>query len=517
LANAVVTYVLKLGGDLAARLPSVAANLDRVQRSMSAAATSAAALGSKGRAGLNSFGEGTLQAAEGAGKALAGMAALGVGIDYVLRLNKQYERSSNRLIEVVKDLGVEIADTFGPTAKQFLDNFGIGLAYIGTLITRSIIPSFKLLKEVMKSFTETEMSPLAKAWSGDYAGAFLDIVEPEKRGVGSQNAPIDTAGIDKALSELKDAHKDALAAAKEAWVNVKTDANPGVKSPALIKGQGDVLAGWQAALRETLFTAVNSAVASAAQAGVAHRAGMRRFDAGVVDPVNDAASGSLSALGGIDYDKMARSMRAGVAAGGINQVKDTLSGGFTGLLSALGPAGAIASAAITLLRDLPEMANHILDALLQTFITLPKRIAEFAGQFIPRLIRELPKILEGLVTLAPLIIAELVKAVPAILQAFGEMLVNALRDLFSFGGNGKVFGDPKDYTRQERTRMVASAAVAQASSGGNRLNRSSARGEGGVTINAVVHAPDPRAFAEQLRRVQGPYGTRVRLDPYGVS
>lgn len=517
MSSTLVLYTLNIAGNLQAAIPKLSASLSTLKdRATAAGAAVTSSLGSA-RTKMNELGTATGEVAEGAGKALAGMAALAYGVDQVLRLNREYEHASNRVVQVVKDLGKTIADTFGPKVKGFLDDFGIGLAYIGTLITKSIIPSFSLLRSVVAAFAKTEMSPFLKFAAGDYKGALLDIVEPEKRKVGVQNgAVIDTKEINEALKALASAHKEALEAAKKAWINVQNDANPGGVKSTLISGNGDVLSGVQSALREAIFGGIAAGIQQARD-GRAIAAALSKTAGNVAA----SGAGALAALGSIDYAKMGNTLKVALAASGINTLHEDLAGGLQGVLGAAGPYGAAVGAGISILQDLPGMGRELIGQVVDTLTELPGQIGEFLQEVIPELIQSLPTIVAAFVSLIPILIAETLKAIPLIVKAFIDMFVQAITDALSFfkgdGVSHPFFRDDPDQRAGFHSAGIKlpgdpgyNPATGMRGRGGGR-----SRGGGGISIGAIhVHGiQDERRFSDRLRSRLGSYGLGFSLDP----
>lgn len=524
-------YTLSTGGNLEEALPSLSAKLTTLRdKALGAAAavkgglTSAAA---SARAGLNSIAESAGQAAEGAGKVLAAMALLAYGTNAILKANDDWAQSVARLQKTLEDLGETVADTFGPDASKFIDDFNVGLAYLGDLAARGVGPALAGLRSILASFREMpEVKFLLKLAQGDLAGAFLEVV-------GEGEPPNLKPYVDQLIAAykgLQDAHTDAMNHAYTVFKRIKD----GVSD---IEGKTKEV---DTPLGKALDPVVDALLKLSFQ----------------IDRMPDIVQGLTDAV--VPMQQIIQDLTIGLAAGAVNQANDALSGGLTGILEAFGgPLGSLVAAVLGLLKNLPDLAAGLMGEVIALVTDLPNQLGNLLGVVLPNIIAYgIPQLITGFVTLIPRLVLGIIGAIPALVGAMVNLipqlladLVIELKGLFSYVFGGQFFREMGEAVGAAVQQLVASLNVLGIGGGAqaqehkflgvkipffdkfqdsagtvtrtglavvHRGEQISGRGGGGgVTIGAIhVHGvQDPRRFVEQLRNQLGAYGLGLSLDP----
>lgn len=214
MATATVLFVMRAGGDLASKLPSMSAQVQKLGQAALATKAAVVSMASSARSGFNDAAEGAKNAGEGAAKAGAAFAIAGLAVHTLLKDQQDYQQASARLISTVKDLGKTISEALGPSVADFLDRFTVGLSYIGTLATGVIGPAFTVLAQLFGKFSERVVESL-KAWkmimTGDFSGA-ADVL------AGHANAMQEIVDIAKSgFAEIGEVQRKAFDAAFATW------------------------------------------------------------------------------------------------------------------------------------------------------------------------------------------------------------------------------------------------------------------------------------------------------------
>lgn len=230
-----------------------------------------------------------------------------------------------------------------------------------------------------------------------------------------------------------------------------------------------------------------------------------------------------------------------------------IQGGLTGILSALGPEGALAAAIVQVVSNPAEMLSGIVaevDQLLEGLLvelvpalleaipalvdSLLVKLPELIPGFVQALVTLIPKLISAILQAVPAIVAGLVEAFPALVMAliegfvenlrtlfvelpvaFAKAIGQAIANLFKFGKKKKdeAPSEPVEMSfasggRVDRTglalvhrgeRIVPPSGVGSQAT--ERARMTSGGGGGPVTINiSGVIASDVDAFVRQLRR-----------------
>jgi hypothetical protein len=173
---------------------------------------------------------------------------------------------------------------------------------------------------------------------------------------------------------------------------------------------------------------------------------------------------------GIDLEKWAEETQRALTLDGIQQGIDqwgsALQGGFTGVISMLGPQGAIAASIIELLPDLSNMLTSAMDQAIGFIQDLPTILEDLLSDGIPTLIENIPELVIGLAesiddiivaivsSLDDILIAlmmlpfEFVKAQLEMLKELGKMIGEAFLDAIKWIGEaiGNLFTGDKSKT-----------------------------------------------------------------------
>jgi hypothetical protein len=263
------------------------------------------------------------------------------------------------------------------------------------------------------------------------------------------------------------------------------------------------------------------------------------------------------------------------AMSAVSNIAGALQGGLGGILTALGPAGAIAATVIELLpqlstliddaveqafgfvRDLPGILETLLsETLPDLLVDLPDLVSEIVGsidEIVLAIVAAAPELILAVATLPLRIMVEFYKAIPdmvrGFIDGFGQMLRDmweAVKEFFSnlFRGDkskttgtnildGRLFGldiSPDDQgwfgafkgdggggSSRRLTQDTGDLARSQSSQMSQVLQRGGNAQTVNVQIGTVVGNNEEamRQIADGLRRQLGSYGIGTSLDPVG--
>lgn len=552
-SSATVLYVLEVAGNMAQSLPQIAGGLDAV-RTKAQAATSAVGGGLKagigaGRQALNEFAEGAQKALEGVAKVGGSLAIMAAGVNVVLQRNVAWQESTARLVTELGKLGDSIADALGPTAARWLDAFTLGLVAIVTFLQNAVVPAFTVLADLfdaVKTGLVEWITLVKKILAGDFKGAFDSVFEAQRRQIGD---------LKQAWSDAQEGFESAKAAALDAAKATYGRATDG-KSDIGIKSvsytdAAKVFQDLQRELRRALDLLHDKALPALEKAQ------------GPAQAMADELPGLVAR---IEQGLKAAALQN--AAGAVAGFGAAAQGGLAGVASAYGgPIGALVGAILGLVEHLPDLIGGLVDEAAFIFVGLPDMLAEVIGQVLPAILTDqVPKIIAALPLLTTSLGFAILRSIPALVGALIQVIPKAaaefvrairlmLTDLFSgslwssFGrrivdgfkgalaafnqigddlgihlgakasGHKSLFGIhiPK---LDEGGRIVRSGLV-YAHQGeeylgapGSRAQRASSSARGGPIYNiASLTIGDIRSIADQLRRGRGSYGIGLKIDP----
>lgn len=402
MAAAAVLYVLKLGGDLAGKLPSLSAGLRRAGEAALHAKANVVALGSAGRSSLNALGDHGKQAAEGAFKAAAGFAAAGFALHTVLAHQQDYEQSVARLRISAQALGQDIADAIGPGVASFIDRFTIGFTYLGTLLTGTIGPAFTTLIEVVGIFADRVAESL-KAWkliaSGQFSAA-AEILAGHKAALGDI---VDSAK--EGFAAIGKAQEGAVDAAFAAW---RRQAD-GIKDVFLtIEDQAKA-----AEARHKALVAAAGTTPGAGYSGRGVAPGIRSYEDKVADGTISTGQGS----GSEGWEPV---------ASGVDKATEVLGNvemGVSGILEMIPLYGKFLAGIWDFVSHMREISINIIDEITSFFSTLGDQTASTITEIPAMLIRALPKIITGIATLIPEMVLAFIAQTPVFTAAVVEAII----------------------------------------------------------------------------------------------
>lgn len=381
MAATAVLYSLKLGGDLAAKLPSLSAGLQKVGRSAQETTASVAAAGTSLR-GAAQQGE---QASAGLFRAAAAFTFAGVAIHQTLKSNEEYQQSTVRLVNELGRLRASIADAIGPGVAKFIDSFTIGLTYIATLVTGTVGPAFTTLMGIVDIFTERVGESL-RAWklifAGDFAGA-AGIIAGHKEAFQAilAEAKLGFNAIDKARDT-------AFTAAFNAWREQ-------------VDGIKDVADG----VRQTVAETKAIAVAPPPQARITSSTSIAP-DQATVTPVVSGLDKATAVLEGMGTDTAS-------------------------ILKMIPVYGQFLSAIWSLVSQMEATSKNVMRELIDFGTNLDDQLDATITQIPDMLIRALPDLVASLITLIPRLILDLVASGPLLFASLIEALIDMPKTIAS--------------------------------------------------------------------------------------
>jgi hypothetical protein len=265
------------------------------------------------------------------------------------------------------------------------------------------------------------------------------------------------------------------------------------------------------------------------------------------------------------------------AAATVGNVVGALDGGMTGILSALGPAGAIAATIVDFLPRASEVLTGVMDQAMSFVADLPQMLQSLLSEGLPTVIGNIDDLVIGIIgSLDDIVIAivgslddlllavvrlpiELVEGLIGMLGDIGEMILNAfvgafgavweaIKEFFSglfkgdktkttgtnlldgrfFGadlspldGGGGMFGGLTAAFKGVGDKGATQGGGDMARSQADQMSRVLGRGGAvpGVTLNVGTIVGNTEEAARQLtdimRRQQGAYGIGTSLEPMG--
>lgn len=390
MSAAAVLYTLKLGGDLADKLPSLSSGLRKVGQAALDTKAAVASIGSGARSGLASVGEHGKTAAEGVFKAAAGFAALGYATHSVLKSNEQYEQSTARLMIASQKLGTQIADALGPSVAKFIDSFTIGLVYIANLMGGVVGPAVSTLSNVVGRLTDALGHSLT-AWkriaTGDFSGAaesikanhaaLFGLVDDVKEGF---------AGIDKARD-------DAFKAAFEAWRRQ-------------VDGIKDVVGEIQKSYAD-IVTTISGIRSTQLQGFVEQAPGGIPMGQQVTDHIEVTPDTGLQTQQVNETKNVVE---------GVTGVTTAIQGGATAMLAMMGPWGAMIAGIFTVMQNLSNIVESTNQMAIDTLRNFSSQFKDVVGRLTRDLLDALPQMITDFSTLIPEMANSILESMPEIIE-----------------------------------------------------------------------------------------------------
>lgn len=525
MAAVTVQYILKLGGDLASKLPSLTSGVKALGSAAKNTASSVAAVGSAGRAGLNRLGETAGQAAEGALKAAAGFAALGFATHELLRHNDEYEQSFTRLRIAAQDLGTQISDTLGPKVAKVIDAFTIGFVYIANLILGSVGPAVEAITGLFDKFVERASYAL-EIWkriaSGDFAGA-QEILE------GHAQAITDMVGIiQTAFDKINAANDDAIQSAFAAWRR-QVD---GIKDVyTSLDDQAKAAEARAKMLRDSVTTIKGTSARQAANPAANFQDLKLEQPAG--QSARQAASDSRTT------DEIAKTTEAVDAVGqGVQGILGMIPvyGGF--LASIWGVVSHLEDFSKQAVQEIIDFVTSFGDQLAATIEEVPQMVIDAIPEVVTSIAKLIPQLILSLISSGPQLFAALLEALvelpEMLVKGFGQMFKDFARDIKEAFGKIFDFGRDKEghflgtnFREAAGKKELFGIHVPHFDTGGE-VTRSgfayvhrgevvnpAGRSSGGNTFHFHLSGADPDRMIREIRARLGTYGTGQSLEPLG--